>query len=151
MSFMTNDYVVKRVYTLKDFDDTISRFCFSEADNLSALIGYKFDQEKFNYLAYAQGGLFLICFQRGKPVGILLARLYPSVFDGTTWILMQDILYAKAGSGRAAWILMQSLIAFGRQNADHILTMRTENTNIKKSSLQKLGFKELETVYRLET
>lgn len=144
-------FTIKRLESFYDFTGGLSEFCLNEADHLSKLIGHKFDHDKFDYLGYAEAGLFLVCFRDEIPVGVLMARLYPSVFDGKTLILMQDILYAKSGSGRAAWLLMQSFIAFGRENADHILTMRIGSTNIKASSLVKLGFTELETLYRLET
>jgi hypothetical protein len=63
---------------------------------------------------------------------------------------MQDVLFTKKSSGRATHILMNAFIDFGKANANHLFTMVAEQTNIKARSLDRLGFKQVETLYRLE-
>lgn len=110
-----------------------------------------FQSEKFNLVLYADHARITIAYDaKDRPIGLMLSRLYRSVFDGTTRILMQDLLYARPGS-RASKVLLDDFIDFGRHNADHILTVIGERTCIKPSSLTGMGFKELETIYRMET
>lgn len=143
------NYTIRRLQCLEDFDGKTCEFLLAEADNIFKIFKW-FQYKKFDFEMYAHRNLFLVCYKNGEPFGLLLAQLYPSVFDGQTVILMQDLLYTKPGAGRAAWHLMSSFVAFGRSFADHIITMRTAHTNIKGRSLERLGFKESETHYLLE-
>jgi hypothetical protein len=59
------------------------------------------------------------------------------------------LLYGVKGT-KAAYLLFKDFIDFGKSNANHIITMICKITNIKPESLLKLGFTEMETLYRLE-
>lgn len=110
-----------------------------------------FDPQNFSvarYLARTGGHMFLAR-RDEQPVGVMFARLLESIFDRQLRILFQDLLYVKSGNSRAAHFLMQHFIDFGRRNANHIITMITVGTNIKPRSLERLGFAELETLYRM--
>lgn len=110
-----------------------------------------FDPNNFSiarYLARAGGHMFLAR-RDGRPVGVMFARLLTSVFDSNLLILFQDLLYVESGNSRATKMLMQYFIDFGKKNANHLITMITEGTNIKPRSLERLGFSELETLYRM--
>lgn len=115
------------------------------------LYDWAFDSYNFKMSTYLarQGGHMFLARRDGKPVGLLLARLLPSVFDHQTRILYQDLLHVKPGNPRAAYFLMQYLIDFGRRNANHVITMIAAETNLKPRSLEKLGFTKLETLYRM--
>lgn len=91
----------------------------------------------------------MLCRRDGKPVGVMLSRLYDSILDPNVRILMQDLLYGKSGT-RASKYLLADFIDFGKANANHVISMIGERTNIKGRSLENLGFKKLETLYRLE-
>lgn len=122
----------------------------SGADHVSILYGGKFNWRNFNFLGYARDNCVWVCKKDAKPVGVMMARLYSSVFDYQVKIFYQDLLYVKRGSGRAAHILMRQFIDFGKLNANHLISCVAPHTNIKGRSLESLGFLELETQYRME-
>ncbi len=144
-------YKVRQIESIEDFDEELLEFFVKEAENIANLFENKFNWRNFDLSQYLEEGLIAVCYKNDRPVGGLLMRLYPSVFDGEVKILMQDLLYCKKDSGRAATLLMRLFIAFGRANADLVFTMRAPQTNIKSSSLKKLGFKEVETLFCLES
>jgi hypothetical protein len=119
------------------------------AKKVSSLYGEKFNWRNFQIRDYAINHRVMICERDGEMVGIMLSRLFDSILDPSIKILMQDLLFAERGS-RAAKLLMDDFLTFGKSNADHLITMVTPKTNIKRQTLEKLGFKELETLYRLE-
>ncbi len=142
-------YTIKQIRSIDDVGGKLAEFLVdTQAD------GYRlddaFDWNKFDMLDYARRGMFLVCYRRGQPVGVMLARLYSSVFDPTVTILFQDILYVRKSSGRAAFLLLKAFIDFGRANADLVFTMVTKNSNLKGTSLEKLGFVRAEVLYRME-
>jgi len=106
--------------------------------------------ERFNFFGYIETHRARICLRNGEPVGLLLCQIYPSTFDPTLKILYQDLLYGKPGT-KAAKLLLDDFIAFGKANAQHILTMIAKGTNIKGRSLERLGFTKLEELYRMES
>ena len=109
----------------------------------------KYAWGRFDFENYSKTGCVLACKRNDQYVGLMIFRLGRSIFDSDVRILSQDLLYAKPGT-RAAYYLMKEFIDFGKRNADHIITMIAEHTNIKPKSLEKLGFKKLETMYRIE-
>ncbi len=143
-------YTTERLRGIEDFTPEVCSFLFEAAERLQGMYGNKFDSGAFDFIGYARQGLFLVCRKDGELVGGLLARLYGSIFDAKTIILMQDELYCKPDSGRAAHLLMRAFIDFGKSNANHVLSMVGEHTNIKGRSLERLGFKKIEELYRLE-
>jgi len=105
--------------------------------------------QNFDIKTYAERQRIRLCRRDGDPVGVMLASIYPSVFDNSVLIYQQDLLYARPGT-RAAKLLMDDFIDFGKGHAKHIISMIGANTNIKPKSLERLGFKKLEELYRIE-
>ena len=140
-----------KVLTNKNMSYGEMEFIAAVGRHLAKRYKVGFQPDKFNLVLYADRGRITIAYDaKDRPTGLMLSRLYYSTFDGTTRVLMQDLLYARPGS-RAAKALLDDFIDFGRHNADHILTAIGEHTCIKPSSLAGMGFKELETIYRMET
>ncbi len=149
-STQVSRHTIKRISSIDDIDCEIAHFFMERADALSKMTGSKFNWKNFDFLNYARHGLFLIALKDNAPVGGLLARLYESVFDYETKILFCDVMHVEPGNSRATYMLIQEFIDFGKANANHILTATHEKTNIKRRSLERLGFKKLEELYRLE-
>ncbi len=147
----TTNYTIERVTSVDQVDGALASFIVEEAKYANLTFDNKFNYEHFRALAYAERNLFLVCRRKGEPVGFVLGRLYRSIFDPDCRILFQDSLYAKPGSGRAAWLLLKAFVDFGKANADHIFTVKTKFTNIKGRSLEKFGFTKAEELYRMET
>lgn len=141
-------YTVKRL-TLEDLDETMMRFIARSATKVNRDYGGPFNFKHFDLSNYIEKGRFMVCWKKGRPVGAMLYHMVSSLFDPTLRILRQDLLYCPYG-GRAAYLLMQEFIDFGRSNADHIITMIGARTNIKRQSLEKLGFTRVEELYRIE-
>ncbi len=144
-------YTIKQLHSVDEIDGKLASFIMEAEIDLQIMTGKKFKFSQFNFGLYFRHAFFWVCYRGSEPVGFSAARRYKSVFDDETRILMQDVLYAIPGGGRAAWLLMQTFVAFGRENADHVITAIHAKTNIKPKSLKKLGFREMETHFRLET
>lgn len=84
----------------------------------------------------------------GNPKGLLMAELDPCYFNPKKTMLVQTTL--SGDNPRATATLYKHLIDFGKANADYICTNIGHSTNIKPSSLHKMGFKESETTYIME-
>lgn len=92
---------------------------------------------------------FVICRRNGKPVGYMVSRLIKSAFNPEIKRLRQISLYAEPNT-RAAYYLMKDFIDFGKIHADHIITTIGMNTNIKRKSIEKLGFEKIEEHYLMK-
>lgn len=141
-------YIIKKAsranITLEDRE-----FIMIAAEEMNTLYKSNYDWSLINFVKFLDEDLLLICYRDKEPVGFLAASFYASFFDPTVKILQQNLLYARPGT-RAAYLLLKEFVDFGKVNAKHTISMIAENTNIKPSSLEKLGFKKLETLYRLE-
>lgn len=143
------------VYTLnklvaKDLDDhELMIFLTRVARKANAAYGEKFHWTNFYLEHYVRHHRVVVCYRNWVPVGVMLSRLFPSIFDRNKVILYQDLLFAEKGT-RAAKLLFEDFVDYGKSNANHIITMIAEKTNISPRSLEKRGFKKLETQYRLE-
>jgi hypothetical protein len=145
-----NGYTIRVLRERRDFADKELRFIAGMAKHLSTI--YKECQDtwtNFRLYKYAEAHRVTCCYYNGEPVGALLARLSPSVFDGVTMILYQDILYARPAS-RASKLLLEDFIDFGKRRAKYIVTMVGQQTRIKGKNLEKLGFEKIEEIYRIE-
>jgi len=140
-------YTIERV---TEFDGDIKKFLLEEAQSINNLFENKFDIQFADFKLMFEKGVFLVCRRDGKIRGIHLSFLHSSIFDKNTKSLYQQLFYVKPYSGRAAYHLFKKFIDIGRNEANHIITMLTSQTNIKSSTLESFGFKELETLYRLE-
>lgn len=143
-------YTIKRIRTIDDIDGETAEFIFAWGLVLAKKFENKFDPGNFDFMSYARNNLVWFAYRKEQPVGMMYARLYASVFDPNVRILFQDSLSVMPGNPKATHLLMQHFIDFGKLNANHIFTATTENTNIKGASLEKLGFKKLEVLYRME-
>lgn len=143
------DYMIKRlsIYDLRAKE--IMDFFVRAGKDVASQYDNKFDWRNFRLKRYVERGFVWVCFRNGLPVGFSLAQLYPSILDPKIAILFQDLLYAQPGT-RAASLLLKHFIDFGTRNANHIITAIGTQTNIKGKSLEKLGFKKFEELYRIE-
>ncbi len=133
---------------MKDIDSTHMAYFISVAKRASKMYGDPLEWNNFDVMDYVKRGRIVVCYRKGALKGVMLSRLFSSIFDIKTKVVMQDLLWTE--TPRAAYLLMQDFIDFGKLNADHIITMRAKYTCIKESSLESQGFKKLETLYRLE-
>lgn len=143
-------YTIERLSKLEDFTEDVDAWLEEVAPKISALFGHVFNYKNFRPHLFAQKGFFLICRRNGEIRGGMVGGVQRSLIDPEIKILQQVILYVKPDSGRAAYYLFKKFIDIGKTEANHIITMTTSQTNIKASSLERLGFKEMETLYRLE-
>jgi hypothetical protein len=142
-------YTIRQL-KVEDLNDTdLCLFLANTADEMNDRYGNKFDVHNFDIENYIRYHRFMVCFKNEKPVGVMMSRLSYTVFDPKVIVLRQDHLSAVKGT-RAAYLLMKDFIDFGKSNANHIITAIADKTNIKHQSLKKLGFKELEILYRME-
>ncbi len=146
---MIDNYSVKQINVEDMRDPELFQFVRTGAEVLGVVYDNTFNYENFPIMSYIKSHRFVVCFRGLKPVGFMLSRFFPSLFDPTVKILFQDSLFALPGT-RAAKYLMMEFVDFGKSNADHIVSMIGLKTNIKRQTLEKLGFKELETLYRME-
>lgn len=143
-------YTVECLNLEQILSGSLREFLAEVGQHLSDAYENKFDWRNFRIRRYMRvGGRITICYRNGKPVGLMAARLSESIFDPEVRIFFQDTLYAKSGT-RAAKLLLDDFIDFGRSHANHVLTTIGTRTNIRPGSLEKLGFKKLEETYRME-
>lgn len=143
----TQTYTIERV----TFETLKSEFEFFKtvAERVAEIFDGDFDWRNFNIVRYVDSQRMTLCRRNGIPVGVMLASKFISAFDSKKVILRQDLLWAKPGT-RAAWYLMVDFIDFGKSNADHLITMIGDETNVKRQTIEKLGFKKIEELYRME-
>jgi len=142
-------YTIRQITNIEQIDNSLWEFLDLCAKGLSEKYNNQFNWQNFDIGSYITFGRFMICYSRDKPVGVMLSRLSPSILDPKKAILTQDVLYTVSCQ-RATYWLLRDFIDFGKKNADFIMTMIGEKTNIKKASLEKLGFKKVEELYEIE-
>jgi len=130
-------------------DTELELFFISSVKIVSKIYGDKFNYHRFDLRDFARKHRVTICRYKGKPIGFMMSILTSNIFDPDLIILRQVLLYGQP-STRAAYLLMQDFIDFGKNNANHIITMINTKTNIKRQSLEKLGFVKAEEFYRIE-
>ena len=143
-------YTIEQLRRPEDFTSDVRKFISDEIANVSKLFGDRFNFKNFVPEHFAQAGIFLICRREGEIRGVMLASLTRTHFDFETAILRQVLFYVKPHSGRTAYQLFKKFIDIGKSRANHIITTIASQTNIKASTLQRMGFKEVETLYRME-
>lgn len=107
---------------------------------------FNYADAHFEYLV--KKNIFLVGKQNGHIKGIMIASLSKSPFDVNCKILQQILFFST--SKRVSHALFNKFIDIGENEADHIITMLAEHTNLKPSTLNRYGFKKLETLYRME-
>ena len=143
-----NGYTTEQLRA-SQIDEQIFKFLRCSAEVVSLVYDSKLDWKNFPLRYYADHHRLILCRRDQEPVGVMLSRLFPSVLDPKIKILYQDSLFVVPGT-RAAKILMDDFLTFGKANADHLITCIGSQTRIKGASLQKLGFTKLEELYRFE-
>jgi hypothetical protein len=147
---------MKTVYTIEQLNEftihngDVVNYIKEVAPEISSMFGDVFNYRNCNPPKLAKHRIFIICRRNGIITGHLIANLFHSPFDPEVKILYQNALYAKPDSGRTAYHLFHKFIDIGKKQANHIITMLTSQTNIKPSTLNNLGFREMETLYRME-
>ena len=152
MEILTRRWTMSTTYIVEKWDGEgteLQTFFIIAADKLSRMYGDNYDWRKFDLIGFAKKHRVMICWRDDRPVGFMLSRLGSSFFDPDFVILRQILLYGQPGT-RAAYLLMQDFIDFGKNNANHIITMLNTKTNIKRQSLEKLGFVKSEQLYKIE-
>lgn len=129
-----------------DYTDDVHKFLIKGTLKLSELLEFP-GVNRISFLNIIVNEHLFMCFKDQEPVGFLYATARSSIFTNDVKVLTQHALYANAGT-KAAYLLLKHFLDFGKLNADHVITMINPHTNIKPSSLEKMGFKELETLYR---
>lgn len=150
-SSMTTTYTIDRLETVQDVSaDDVMEYLLTEGPKISAMFDNDLMWQNFRPVYVAQRTKFYICRRNGKVTGHMICHLFNSPLDPTVKILQQISFYAKPDSGRTAYYLFQKFIDIGKKEANHIITMLTSRTNIKSSTLENLGFREIETLYQME-
>lgn len=141
-------YTVERITDYSDL--TVQEIdCFARgAARLSMLYGQE-DVTGFPMQSAIEKGVTLFCYRDGVPVGFLIATLNPYIFNPHKKMLRQETFWAEPYT-RASWHLLNEFVDFGKRNADYVITMIARHTNLTPRNLKRLGFSELETIYRME-
>lgn len=147
----TVTYTTKRI-TAAEFkaSASIQQFVFRSAVKSNRIYKTNYNWSRFPFLQFIDKHYFCICFRDDQPVGFLMASLFTSFFDPNIFILEQNLLFSLPNT-RGSYYLFKDFIDFGKANANHIISMIGSETNIKSKSLEKLGFKKIEELYRMET
>ena len=83
-----------------------------------------------------------------RVVGIMVTYYGRNFLDDKIKTLTLEAI--ASDSPRATKMLLELFIDMGKKYADHLIMSKGVSTNLKSSTLIKLGFKPLETVYKLE-
>lgn len=132
----------------KDLDPKLLRFLGDSADAVNHKYGGQYNWGSFPIQDFTNNHLLAVCYRGAEPVGFLAATLNTAFFDARKVVLRQQLLFSQYP--KASYRLLCYLIDFGKLHANHIITCIGQETNIKPASLERLGFTELETSYRME-
>lgn len=141
-------YTVKQLKYYFDLEDWELAMFHRGAAALGLLYGEK-DPQQFPIEGVMRHGIVFMCYRDGNPCGFLIASKNRYLFDPRKTMLRQETFFAEPGT-RAAWYLFNEFLDFGKRNANYIVTMIGKHTNLTPRTLERLGFEELETLYRME-
>lgn len=141
-------YTVKRC-TQHNLTPSDLTFIAESAEHLNGLYEKNYNWRKIDIKIFATLNYLTICYRDETPVGFLAATFYRAFFDREIFLLQQNVLFSKPNT-RAALLLLRELIDFGKCSANDVITMLAKHTNIKPRSLERLGFRKFEELYRLE-
>jgi hypothetical protein len=150
----TTTYTIEEV-TMEYLENNFNRIDFTKyistaGPELTRMFDYKLDWVNTPIKLLIEKCIFLVCRRNGEIRGHMICRITTNPLDLNIKMLTQVSFYVKPNSGRTAYHLFQKFIDIGKDRANHIITMLTSQTNIKPSTLENLGFKEVEMVYRME-
>ncbi len=92
--------------------------------------------------------VFIVRSLDGSIKALMVTNLCTSFLDNKIRTL--SLIAMVSDSNRASVMLLRLFIDMGNKFADHVLMSKGVSTNLKHSTLVKLGFKPLETVYKME-
>ena len=134
------DYIVKRI---TDYDAKILKYILESGLEISKIYGDKFNWLNFKINQVLKEHYVWLCLDSKEELkGIMIATLSPCFWDPSLKMLRQELIYTSNPIATAE--LIRYFIDFGRNNANHVIMCIGEKTNIKESSLNKLGFDKLE-------
>lgn len=140
------------VETVKDVykDEKLITFLKEHGPILNERFGSRYDLRNFSLpLFLAKGGRMTLCRKGDEVFGVMLMSLGSPLWDYKVRYLRQEVLYTTRP--KATHALFNEFIDYGRLNADDIITCINPLTNIKPSTVEKMGFEKLETTYRMRT
>lgn len=143
------DYYTVKTIRVEDVNERLKEFFTNSSSALHKLhshFPFKFGSEEITH--YINRHRMTICYQGFKPVGLLMSRLFPSIWNPIVKILYQDLLYSE--TKRGTYCLLKDFIDFGRRNANSIVTTIGVKTDLNRRSLEKLGFSKTEESYEIE-
>lgn len=145
----TNVYTIERL-TPSTITTEIAKFFEFAGNTVNEMYGKKYAwRNKVAVLDLAKNHYLAICRRDGVLVGLMVGKLYGSIWDCDIKVLRQELLFSLPKT-RASKLLLDDFIDFGKSRADHIYTAIGTETNIKGRSLERLGFTKLEEFYRME-
>ena len=147
-SLMTT-YTIERA-EYNEYDGELVRYILEMSPQLSELFGGALDFRATDYKYLLTECNFMVCKKDGKIVGHLISHLGGTPLDKNIKILRAISFHVRPNNSRAAYLLFNNFIDIGKDQANHIITALTSHSNIKPQTLEKYGFKELETLYRME-
>ena len=145
---MINDYRIERLTNIEQLSMDDLHYISTRVYQLAKQYG-NVTEGRFPLEWAAKNGVIFLCRRKGQICGWVYATLFPDLFNPGKFVLRQELLFAESGS-RASWYLINEFLDFGKRHANYVITMIGAHTNLTPRNLKRLGFKELETLYRLE-
>lgn len=143
-------YIVKRHSPETQYGPEEWDFFYRTGRTLNERYGNRFPQwERLSIAQLAARGYFAICYLDGRPVGVMVGSLHGALFDPTTRVLRQELMYAETGF-RTAKMLLDDFIDFGTRRANHIIVTIAEHSRLRAANLQAMGFEPLQAMFRME-
>lgn len=139
-------YIVKKM--TPEISPDVLAYIRDRLQYLNKLNSFKYDVDKMPLGYLINKHVVLVCFKNEQPVGFMIAMLNNSVFDITIKNLTQLVLYSD--KPKATHMLVMEFIDFGKRNANYVAMSIGKFTNIKESSLVKLGFTKGDSEYLME-
>lgn len=127
----------------------MSRFVYEAGLKLNEQDGNKYSWKGFDLKRFADEQYFWVSFKGAQPTGFLMASMYVSFFDSRVKMMRQNLLYSLPNT-RSSLLLLKTFVDFAKTQSKHTISAIGLNTNIKPRSLERLGFKKMETLYRME-
>lgn len=130
-----------------DLTPDVIIFLGNSAFQVNTIYDSEYPWEKFPVRWAVENQLVFVCFDSDKrPVGFLYGMMTNSPFDSSRKVLRSQLIYAK--NPIATTRLIKHFIDYGEAHADYIHMNLGKHANLKQSSLEKLGFEQLDVVYR---
>lgn len=94
--------------------------------------------------------VFFVAEKNSLPIGFIAGYFTPHLFNPEIKILNELFWWTQKGHHRAAFLLLQEYLRFGKSNAQWITLSLNRFTPINEKSILKRGFHEHERTYLLE-